>query len=171
MIYRIKCAFDAGYLKVSSNGATDRMRLRNTSNAGAEQQNSCPLCPLSGVCTGPARILDWHQRKDHPALGESLIQELTTQLLVDYRVCSVCLDIYSNSSRHSATCPRRHTTGIPSQQKEAQGSNQREGEPVSERPAPRTRKEKRRRTEATSGLKSTNSHRPNVRLHAQGVIP
>lgn len=83
------------------------MRPNECERSWGRAQYSCPLYSVSVAYTRPARTLAWHKRKDHQALGERLIGELTTEPLVGYQAGSVCLDIYSNFSRHAGTCARR----------------------------------------------------------------
>lgn len=78
---------------------------QNASNAGAEHQYPCPLCPVSEAHYRPARTLTSPQRNSHPALVDRLIRDLTTELPVGYHVCLAHLDIYSNSMGHAATFP------------------------------------------------------------------
>ena len=107
-------------------------------DSGAEQRLSCPLCPESDVYTGSARELTRHQRTTHPGQGERLIRKLPTKLRVGYHVCSACLDIYAHSTRHAASCSKRHPESAPSQG----------GETGTVQPQGQKRAPKRRRTES-----------------------
>lgn len=140
---------------------------------GTEQQYTrARSAPCGKACTRAARILASHQREAHPALGEGLVQEPTTELPVGYHVCSSCLDIYSNLTGHAATRLKRHPRSTPSKQDGSQGSTQMGGKSIEERASQGTQGQ---RKEASRGHDGGSRQRiatgPAYALYPQGLMP
>lgn len=146
------------------------MKPRRAGDAGAEHQYSCLLYPKNQECVRLARTPAWHQRRYHPALGESFIRELKVELPVGYRVYSACLDLYSSASRDAATyssvvprtyrASRRGLKGLIRVTVDPSRRDLRNGRGAGKGCGTRLRQV----------LKATDSHRPSLCLHPQGVI-